>query len=445
MTGAHLASSLVDRGLSAAEQPAKASLYDLALAAWREQHDRPPEHAWWVPGRLEVFGKHTDYAGGRTIVAAVPRGFAFLAGHRDDDVVCIVDARSGDRVTIQRGATGGAFTGWRHYTEVVFGRLARNFPGAMLGAQIVFASDLPRASGMSSSSALVVGLATALARLWELPDRSAWIRNIRGCADLASYFACIENGLTFGTLIGDAGVGTHGGSEDHAAMLCAQPKRLSGYAFVPMRHLDDVIVPTAWQFVVASSGVTAEKTGGAQEAYNRLAEAVRVLLHLWNADHERQTSLADAVSSAPPAAATLLEAVNRSAVPGWTSNALADRLEHFVREDGRVSEALEAFRNADAGRIGVLAVASQQDAERLLGNQIAETTSLARLARKAGAFAACGFGAGFGGSVWALVEAEAAGEFAARWLAAYRAEYPTAVRSVTFVATPGPALTQLSP
>ena len=36
----------------------------------------PARHAWWVPGRLEVFGKHTDYAGGRTLVCAVPRGLA---------------------------------------------------------------------------------------------------------------------------------------------------------------------------------------------------------------------------------------------------------------------------------------------------------------------------------------------------------------------------------
>ena len=30
----------------------------------------------FVPGRIEVLGKHTDYAGGRSLVAAVPRGFA---------------------------------------------------------------------------------------------------------------------------------------------------------------------------------------------------------------------------------------------------------------------------------------------------------------------------------------------------------------------------------
>ena len=51
-----------------------------------------------------------------------------------------------------------------------------------------------------------------------------------------------------------------------------------------------------------------------------------------------------------------------------------------------------------------LAEASQEDAERLLGNQVPETVALAALARSCGAFAATSFGAGFGGSVWALVD-----------------------------------------
>ena len=42
----------------------------------------------------------------------------------------------------------------------------------------------------------------------------------------------------------------------------------------------------------------------------------------------------------------------------------------------------------------------------LLGNQVPETIALARAALAHGAFAACSFGAGFGGSVWALVEGD---------------------------------------
>ena len=51
--------------------------------------------AFFVPGRIEVLGKHTDYAGGRTMVAAVERGFAIVAVPRDDRQTTVIDAESG--------------------------------------------------------------------------------------------------------------------------------------------------------------------------------------------------------------------------------------------------------------------------------------------------------------------------------------------------------------
>ena len=35
--------------------------------------EAPEETAWRVPGRVEVLGKHTDYAGGSVLVGAVDR------------------------------------------------------------------------------------------------------------------------------------------------------------------------------------------------------------------------------------------------------------------------------------------------------------------------------------------------------------------------------------
>ncbi len=45
----------------------------------------------WVPGRIEVLGKHTDYAGGRSLLAAVERGFCVAAAPRKDAIVHVVD------------------------------------------------------------------------------------------------------------------------------------------------------------------------------------------------------------------------------------------------------------------------------------------------------------------------------------------------------------------
>lgn len=37
------------------------------------------------------------------------------------------------------------------------------------------------------------------------------------------YLGCIENGQSFKTLVGDKGVGTFGGSEDHTAIMASEP------------------------------------------------------------------------------------------------------------------------------------------------------------------------------------------------------------------------------
>ena len=435
MTGAAIAATLVDRGLDPAELSAKRSLFDLVLGALTpERHS--PRFAWWVPGRLEVFGKHTDYAGGRTLVCAVPRGLAVAASPRRDGSIHALDARRGESVTLDPVGRGSEiphqYAGWRHYVEVVARRFARNFPGVALGADVVFASDLPRAAGMSSSSALVVGVAAALVRVAEIEARSEWQANIRGRLDAAGYYACLENGLTFGTLEGDAGVGTHGGSEDHAAILAGAPGGLSAFAFVPMRQIGAVALPDPWRFVLAPCGVPSEKTGAAQESYNRLAAGAQLLLDLWNRSESPAVSLGAAIGSSASAAERFRHLVRRSTIAGWPAAALQKRLDHFIREDARVPRALDAFLASDAVSLTHISVESQSDAETLLGNQIPATISLAGTARELGAFAACSFGAGFGGSVWALADREIADGFVRRW-------HPGA-----FVAAPGPALTELS-
>jgi galactokinase len=430
VTGASLAAALVEGGMEPGELPSKQALFDLVLAAFRDLAGEDPRHAWWVPGRLEVFGTHTDYAGGRTLVGAVPRGLAVTARPRRDGAIQVVDARRGDRVTLRR-QDDARFGGWRHYVEVVARRLATSFPGAPLGADIVFAGDLPRASGMSSSSALVVAVSAALVQVAGIENRPEWQAHIQNRIDMAGYFACIENGLAFGTLTGDAGVGTHGGSEDHAAIVAGRPRQLSAFTFVPMRHLEDVPIPGDWRFVLAPSVVRSSKTGDAQDAYNRLARGTQVLLELWNAAERPAPSIASALAADPSGADRLRGHIRRSAIDGWSAGALERRLDHFIREDARVPEALAAFKAADAARLGTLSVESQADAEGLLGNQVPETSALAQSARTLGAFAACSFGAGFGGSVWALVRRDTAVEFASRWSPA------------AFVAAPGPPLTAL--
>lgn len=453
MTGAILAERLVAAGLDAGELPAKARLYDRTLAAFRESTGGEPEYVSWVPGRLEVFGTHTDYAGGRTLVCALPRGFALVGGRRPSAAAAkgpslwVADAVAGTSIEVRRedaGVPPAGAGGWRRYVAAVANRLARNFPGAALDADLVFASDLPRAAGMSSSSALMVSVARALIALGGLRARPEWRTSIGGLTDEAGYYACIENGRTFGDLVGDAGVGTHGGSEDHAAMVCGQPRTLSAFAFVPMRQVAAAPMPAAWRFVVATSGVAARKTAGALEPYNRLSHGAAALLDLWNRFQAPAPSLAAALGTSPAAADRLQFLIRTEPVAGWPGPWLDARLRHFAREDARVPAAVDAFREGRSAALTTLATESQADAQDLLENQVEETADLAAAAGEYGAFAARSFGAGFGGSVWALADADRAEDLAARWLEAYRARRPEAVAAATFVARPSPSALELT-
>ena len=439
-----MAEQLAASGLDPGEAPRKAELLELTLRALAAASTGAPELALWVPGRLEVFGTHTDYAGGESLVAALPRGFAFAANRRTDGKLHVIDAAADQSVTLDTRDELPGQTRWRHYIEVVVDRLTRNFPGADLGADIAFASDLPRAAGMSSSSAVIVGLAATLTRLSGIRDREEWRRDVPGRLEEAGYYACIENGRSFGGLQGRAGVGTHGGSEDHAAMLCASAGSVTGFAFVPMRETGAARVPEVWQFVVASSGVAAEKTGAALGSYNRLADGVAALLKLWTAYESPAASLAAVLTSSRDALDRLRSRIATSRIPGWPPEALSLRLDHFIRENARVPLALTAFQTADAEGVRTLASDSQHDSETLLDNQVPQTIALTQVALRAGAFAARSFGAGFGGSVWALIDPRRSQTFAHEWLNAYTETFPDR-RATVFAASPAPSVTEFRP
>ena len=422
----------------------RADLLSAVRAAMARGGAGPESCAWRVPGRIEVLGKHTDYAGGRSLVCAVEQGFVVAAAPRSDDVVRVMNVADGSEVGLALDpGLAQPPEAWMRYPATVSKRVARNFPGALRGADLAFLSDLPLASGMSSSSAFMVAVFLAIADVNRLSADPAYREAISTPEDLAGYLATVENGQSFGQLIGDRGVGTFGGSEDHTAMLCCRAGELSQYSFCPVRHERQVALPPGYRFVVAVSGVKAEKTGAAKDAYNRASLAVRAILDAWRAASGRpDPSLADAVARA--GAAPVREVVEQAAIDGFSTTTLLARFDQFVEESTRIiPSAGDALARGDVAAFGDLVDRSQHLAETLLGNQVPETVMLAGSARELGAGAASAFGAGFGGSVWALVEEPGAASFAARWEATYRAAFPSV--SPAFLLTgPGPAAAKLS-
>jgi galactokinase len=439
------AQSLIAAGLSSVEAERKAQLY-------AENDGAPGEGErmrWFVPGRIEVLGKHTDYAGGRSLLCAVERGFCVTAIPRADDVMRVVDVGNQVEATFRVSEDQVAETRWRTYPATVARRVARNFPssvaGALRGADIAFASDLPRAAGVSSSTALIIAIFTVLAEINHLEQHPAYRENIPTLDALASYLGCVENGRTFGTLAGDTGVGTRGGAQDHTAILRSIPGHLVRYAYSPPAMEAVIPLPQGLTFAIGASGVAAEKTGAAKDQYNRAAEAVTAILDLWRdaTGHDAPT-LFDLVThrdSNPAALAELRRMLAQSRHPRFTADALLARLDHFVHEAiDIIPRASDALARGDLDTFGALVDDSQSSAERWLANQIPETIALARLARSHGALAASAFGAGFGGSVWALVQSQDASAFIDAWRHDYLDRFPAhADLAQFFVTSPGPA------
>ena len=125
-------------GMAPEDARSRADFVDRVGRGFLEVVGGPAAWTWFVPGRLELVGKHTDYAGGRSLLAAVPRGFAVAAGPRADGIVRAIDLADGARADIDPADDAHTRRGWSSYVQVVARRFARNFPGAALGLDLVF-------------------------------------------------------------------------------------------------------------------------------------------------------------------------------------------------------------------------------------------------------------------------------------------------------------------
>jgi galactokinase len=185
--------------------------------------------------------------------------------------------------------------------------------------------------------------------------------------------------------------------------------------------------------------VRAEKTGAARDRYNRLSMSTRRLVELWReAGAGEEATLAAVVASDPAASLRLREIVRARAASA--EDELLSRLSQFVTESEElVPAAAGALERGDMAAFGDVVRRSQHYAEQALGNQVPETIALVDSALELGAAAASAFGAGFGGSVWALVRERDAAAFADAWRSAYVAGYPQHTDDATFFTSPAAA------
>ena len=390
-----------------------------AVATYRKAFGgTEPTHLSKAPGRVNLIGEHTDYNGLPVFPMALQQEVNVHFRPRNDDQVRFSNGnpefppRSFTlSPEIPREETGD----WGNYLKAPCQALVERL-GPLEGLDALVTSTLPVASGLSSSSALVIAVARALLHTnrVEVPT-----------LELADEMAAAERYT-----------GTQGGGMDQAISLGASDGYASRIEFDPLRLFQTAVPPT-WRFIVAHTMNRAEKSGAAQAAYNRRREECGEALGLmWESrttdDPLPRTPTYSEIISSLPLEELLALAGDRLPPP------LLQRFRHIVTETERVYEAQDAMGRGDLLTFGLLMDASHESLRSDYEVSSVELDRLVELARRGGAAGARLTGAGFGGCIVALCDSRHLDEVMAALEEGYYQdrEVPGKLEEVLFVARP---------
>lgn len=399
-------------GAAAGEQQAR---YTEAVAAFGQYFGQAGNlYIFRTPGRVNLIGEHTDYNHGFVLPAALDKDILLLVRPRTDYQMRIANLETEfppcaftSSMEIPPAASGD----WGNYARGAaqaisqqLGRPAPGFDGLVVGAPPY---GVPRGAGLSSSSALTVVVAVALAHLagWRPP--APQLAHL--CSD-AEWYVGTRGGIMdqFVALLGQ---------RDHALFLDCRPDQTGSYTFAP------VPLPTTHRLLVADSGVHHRNVRG---EFNQRVAACRAGVGLLRQHHPSITHLRDVQAVAWEKLATQLPAeitpnelaarqISLGEIPGLPGDAplrVRACCRHVWSENQRVERSLSAMRNNDLTTLGQLlnaAHASARDDYRI------SCPELERLVQGAQAVDGCLgarlTGAGWGGCIVALVHQDAVATF----------------------------------
>lgn len=243
-----------------------------------------------APGRLNIMGRHVDSQGGHTNLMAIDKDLYLVAGIRQDRQVYLhnlnareMPQRAFDTDDVLANYNGGDWLefvdsdqiraraqesrgDWSQYVTAPVARFQAKYPNMLLkGLNIVAAGDIPMAAGLSSSSAVVVAVAEAIAHVNDIDISPEQFVEL-----------CGE---------GEWYVGTRGGSADHAAMKFAKIGKVIHVGFHPFHLVDEVPFPKGYEFLVCNSHLKAHKTGSARDTFNHRIACYYIARDIFKAKH----------------------------------------------------------------------------------------------------------------------------------------------------------------
>jgi galactokinase len=333
-----------------------------------------------APGRVNLIGEHTDYNDGFVLPMAIDRHVAVAFAPRQDRVLraCTTEYGQTRELSLEtlarRSATEpdkrSARGGWFGYVAgVAWAMLGAGH--TLRGADLAIASEVPAGAGLSSSAALEIAVARALAAISDLD----W--DPRGAARLAQRAEHEFAGVACGIM-------------DQLSVASAR----EGCALlIDCRSLEtrDVPIPETARILVFDSGVRREL---AASAYNdRRAACERVVAAL-QTRHAWVRALRDVDDALLAEVAASLDPVD------------VRRAAHVIAENRRPAALAEALAGSDLERAGRLMMHSHASLRDLYEVSSPELDALVELAiLQPACMGARLTGAGFGGCAIALAEA----------------------------------------
>jgi len=357
-----------------------------AVQAFKTQFGSSPTHVATAPGRVNLIGEHTDYNDGFVLPVAINRQTVIGASLRDDSMLCIFSKNNESFVQASLATlTATKEHSWSNYSKGVAFELQRK-GYTIRGANLVINSDVPVASGLSSSAALEMATAYALLILNKISLPPQEIINI--CHRAEFDFVGVHCGVMdqFISCLGRRG---------HALFLDCQ--RLA---------YDHIPIPEGAAFVVCDTGVGREL---AASEYNirrqQCAEGVRELKSvLPSIQTLRDVSLEDFEQH-----------------KGRLGDLIRRRSRHVISENHRVLQSVTALRKNDLSEFGKLMYQSHLSLKNDYEVSCPELDCVVDIcAEEEGVYGARMTGAGFGGCAICLVNREFAGAVVRRLLIEYR-------------------------
>ena len=347
------------------------------LARFERAFGGAPGAAARGPGRLNAIGEHTDYSGGLVLPAAISLETRVAARLREDRTVR-ADSREKGAARAELGAPASG--AWLDYVRGVARMLAEAGRMPERGFELAIESDVPVGAGLSSSAALGVATAHALAGAAGAPFGADECETVaRLCHRAESEFVGIPCGIM-----------------DPYASACGREGSALLLDCATLRA-ELVPIPSTCTFLVVDTGVRRELRAGGYE--DRVRECARARDAAGRALGRELAQLSELDPDTLAAAADALDPV-----------ALA-RARHVTSENARVRDFAAALAAGDLEGAGALLFASHESLARDFEVSWPEADRLVAASRELsrdGVLGARMMGGGFGGCTLHLVRADAA-------------------------------------